>query len=186
MKPKTDKESASVVSLYLQRSEKAIRETERLYGRLFLRIAANITADPGLAEEVVNDTYLALWNRIPPAQPESLQAYGSAVARNLAISRVRAERAGKRPQVLCELDEVFPDVSEKDPAGDTDLGEHLTRFLQAEDRLSRVVFVMRYFEEEPLDRIAERTGLSEGAVKSRLHRTRQKLRKYLEKRGIHV
>ena len=74
MKPKTDKESASVVSLYLQRSEKAIRETERLYGRLFLRIAANITADPGLAEEVVNDTYLALWNRIPPAQPESLQA----------------------------------------------------------------------------------------------------------------
>ena len=59
-------EDRHIVELYLQRNERAIAETHTKYGRYCHYIAYNILSSNEDAEEIVNDTYLKVWNRIPP------------------------------------------------------------------------------------------------------------------------
>ncbi|MBQ5313232.1 MAG: sigma-70 family RNA polymerase sigma factor, partial [Oscillospiraceae bacterium] len=55
-----------IVSLYLKRDEQALKETDDKYRRLCFSIAKNILADTEDCRECVNDTYMAVWNSIPP------------------------------------------------------------------------------------------------------------------------
>ncbi len=55
-------EDAAIVDLYWQRSDQAISETDRKYGRYCHRIAMNICTDNEDAEECVNDTWFRAWN----------------------------------------------------------------------------------------------------------------------------
>ena len=50
-------EDAAIVDLYWQRSDQAISETDRKYGRYCHTIAYNICASNEDAEECVNDTW---------------------------------------------------------------------------------------------------------------------------------
>jgi RNA polymerase sigma-70 factor (ECF subfamily) len=83
-------EDRQIVKLFLQRSGNAIAATARKYGSRLLQLASNILRDPRDAEEAVNDTYLALWNAIPPEEPDPLSAYSYRVCRNTALNRYRA------------------------------------------------------------------------------------------------
>ena len=85
-------EDQQIVALYHQRSEGAIWETDRKYGPFCRRIAMNILTIREDAEECVNDTYHAAWNRMPPELPASLRAFLGRITRNLSISRFRANR----------------------------------------------------------------------------------------------
>lgn len=61
-----------IVALYWERSETAISETERKYGRYCHYIARNILHSDQDAEECVNDTYQRAWETMPPRKPEHL------------------------------------------------------------------------------------------------------------------
>ena len=61
-----------IVDLYWERSESAISETEKKYGKYCHYIAYQILNSNEDAEEVVNDTYSKAWESIPPKRPESL------------------------------------------------------------------------------------------------------------------
>ena len=179
------KRESEIIDMFFRRDPGALKSVSDDYGRLFRRIAFNITSSDTVADEVANDVLLALWNAIPPARPQNLSAYGSAVARNIALGRVRSERSRGRPEVVEELDESVPDGLPDDADGEL-LSCLIESFLKNCPGRTRAVFVMRYFEEEPLERISERTGMSAGAVKSLLHRTRLKLRAYLEREGYRI
>ena len=64
-----------IIQMLWQRLEQAIDALAQKYGRRLQHTAMNILEDPQDAEEAVNDTYLALWNAIPPARPDPLCAY---------------------------------------------------------------------------------------------------------------
>ena len=64
-----------IVSLYLKRDEQALKETDDKYRRLCFSIAKNILADTEDCRECVNDTYMAVWNSIPPNKPDNFKAY---------------------------------------------------------------------------------------------------------------
>ncbi|MGN1144774.1 MAG: RNA polymerase sigma factor [Anaerovoracaceae bacterium] len=66
---------AQILQLFEHRSEEAISAATLQYGGLCRQIAMNILGNAEDAEECVNDTWLAVWNRIPPEQPRSLTAY---------------------------------------------------------------------------------------------------------------
>lgn len=51
-------QDAEIVALYWERNERAIRETERQYGRYLFQIAHNILREREDSRECVNDTYL--------------------------------------------------------------------------------------------------------------------------------
>ena len=85
-----------IISLFFKRDERALDETERKYGNLIRYIASNILPVPEDAEECVNDVYLALWNSIPPTEPQNLSAFASEITRRQAMKKLRHNRAEKR------------------------------------------------------------------------------------------
>ena len=173
-----------ITELYFSRDESALVLTQQKYGRLLISIASGITGSVEDAMECANDTYLKLWNSIPPERPKSLKAYSGRIARNLAINRAEYNSAGRRGggEILAELDDSVPAVEPSDSPGE--ISRAIDSFLRKEDRLSRVTFVLRYWYCMSLDEISKRTGAGIPAIKSRLFRTRAKLKRYLEKEGI--
>ena len=176
----------TILELFFARDERALELTAEKYGQLFRRIAYNITSDEMTSEEVVNDTYLALWNRIPPQKPVSISAYGAGVARNLALERIRYLNAAKRSATVEELDECLAGRAIPDEIDDGMLTKSIEKFLLSVPKKARIIFVMRYFEEEPVEKISERTGMTLSAVKASLHRSRKRLRDHLLKEGYEL
>ena len=74
-----------IIELYNARSEKAIDETDKKYGRHCRNTAYNILHDWEDSEECVNDTYLKVWNVIPPQRPARFGAFIMRIVRNLAV-----------------------------------------------------------------------------------------------------
>ena len=177
-------DDAGIVSLFLARSENAIKESQKKYGRLCRGLAMRVLGNRQDAEETENDTFLRAWNTIPPAEPDSLGAYLAVICRRLAIDRLRHSKRKKRGDnayeaSLEELDLAVADLS-ADPADEAALRDMMTRFLAALSDQSRTVFMQRYFWCMTVKEIAADTGLGESAVKMTLARAREKLKKELE------
>ena len=179
-----------IIELFFERSEKAIDETEKKYGRYISAVADSILASKEDTEEVVNDTYLRAWNAIPPSRPRKLGAYLAAIARNLALDRYVARRKEREnvaaEAILDELADCLPDSKSLSPADEFALKQAVNSFLDSLDAKTRVVFMRRYWYMMPIAKIAFMSGMSESNVKTVLHRTRIAFREHLEKEGITV
>lgn len=180
-----------IIELYSARDEAAIKETEREYGRLCYRVAYNILGNAEDAEECVNDTLLAVWNKIPQAViPGNLKAFVCRIARNTALKKLEYNTAAKRsPSAavsLAELEEIVPDNSVPPDSTGENISEAISSFLRLQKPEARKVFVRRYWFFEPISEIAKRFSFSESKVKSMLYHTRKKLRSYLTKEGIEI
>ena len=126
-----------IIALYNARDEAAIRETESAYGRLCHELAMRILGDRSDAEECVSDTWLRVWNAIPPAAPPSLRAYVCKIVRRIAIDRYRMGKAAKRrSEMTVALEEVEPYLAVP-PEGEAELPRLLEAFLRTEDELDR-------------------------------------------------
>ena len=175
-----------IISLYFDRDEQAIAETDKRYGKTCMRVSMSILNSHPDAEECVNDTYLKTWNAIPPAKPNSLCAFLCRIVRNLSINRLEELTAAKRNRDLTvsfeELEACIPLPDEASP----ELADLLESFLQKEGETDRVLFVGRYWFACPVEELARRTGLTRRAVHMRIFRTRERLRAYLTERGYGV
>ena len=89
-------EDSEIIRLFFERSEQAIGELDKKYGAAATKTAANILQDRLDVEECVNDTYLGVWNSIPPHRPNPLVSYVCRITRNLAVSKLRSNAAVKR------------------------------------------------------------------------------------------
>lgn len=183
----------AIIELYFGRDEQALRETSDKYGALCFRVAHNILGSLEDAEEVVNDAYLATWNAIPPARPNSLRAFICGIARNSALKRLEYNTAKKRsPDVLLsfsELEEILTDGADIHDTSDIsaeELGALIEKFLKTQSADARCVFVRRYWFFDSIAEIAKKYYFSESKVKTLLSRTRKKLKTYLNKEGYFV
>ncbi len=180
---------ADIVALYFARSEDAISESDRKYGKTCHTIAYNILHSDEDAEECVNDTWLRAWNAIPPEKPVRLGAWLSTVTRRLALSRYErgtaAKRVGGIQASLEELSECVADGS-LTIADEVALSNAINGFLASLPARTRMIFMRKYWYMDSVADIAGAMGMGESAVKVSLHRTREKFRKYLEKEGITV
>src|SRR5512147_1988720 len=81
-------------------SEAALGTLYDRYGDAIFAAAYRLTSDRGAAEEVVQETFLTLWNRAEQFNPDvgSLSAWLHTIGRNRAVDRLRA--AGRRPQLV--------------------------------------------------------------------------------------
>lgn len=185
-------EDRQIVALYRARSENAISETAKKYGRYCLKIAMNILHSHEDSEECVNDTYLRAWNVIPPQNPKKLSAFLGRITRNLALdcyaSRTAQKRGGGQlPLALEELQECIPaSESTEHAVTEAQLTEALNRFLSALSPQTRQIFVQRYWYFNSIREIASALSLGESKVKMTLLRTRNELKAFLEKEGIEL
>ncbi len=161
--------------------------------------ASRLTSDRQVAEEVVQETFLALWNRAELFNPAagSLAAWLHTIARNRTVDRLRA--AGRRPNLVALS--AASGVDEHDTAalerlagrgrvlGGADLGPGPEGALEsAEVRVAvqgalatmsdteRTVIVLAYHEELSQTEIAKRLGWPLGTVKTRTRRALLHLR----------
>ena len=88
-------EDKKIIELYWQRSEQAITETDIKYGKLCKQLAKNILYNISDAEEVVNETYLGVWNAIPPERPKYLKTFICRITKNIAMAKARYYNAEK-------------------------------------------------------------------------------------------
>ena len=81
---------------------------------------------------------------------------------------------------------MLPDKSISPDTEDSRIADAINEFLGGLDPCSRAVFMRKYWFFDSVGEIAKRFGFSEPKVKSSLFRTREKLRKFLEERGIRI
>lgn len=185
-------EDEKIVELFLLRDEKAIGLTGTKYGGSLRKIALNICGNLSDAEECENDTYLAAWNSIPPHEPRRyFFPYLAKIVRAKALNKVREETAQKRSAQLTELsDELESCLPGKENVEETVdakvLSGAVSDFLRTQSEEKRNIFIRRYFFLDSVSDIAERTGISEGKVKTVLFRTRAALKDYLRKEGWNI
>lgn len=181
-----------ILELYNARSESAIARTDEKYGGYCRAIAFQILSDKQDTEECVNDTYYRAWNLIPPNCPPCLKTFLGRITRRLSFhmfeKRLAAKRGGgELPLVLDELSECVPAVQDTENTVDAMLlAETVNAFLKQLSVEERYIFVHRCWYVEPMREIADSLGITENYTKVLLHRTRQKLKRVLEKEGIMV
>ena len=177
----------AILALFFDRDESAITETDRKYGKYLLAIAYNILRDREDSKECQNDTYLRIWNSIPPERPRAFSAYLAKIIRGLAINRLRDARRKKRipPELihsLSELESVLP--AQIDEEQSRLIAQEISAFLRGENENGRYIFMSRYFYMRPIAHVADTLGVSQSTVKKRLYSMKEKLRDTLEKEGI--
>ena len=138
------------------------------------RFAYRMTGSGPLAEDVVQETFLALWQKPSAYNPERgpVRALLLGIARNLILKHRRDERPHEE---LEEQDSVCGPVDL--PAGER--AAFVARAIGMLPPLQREALILAEYEELSLAEIGRATGAELAAVKSRLHRAREGLRRLL-------
>lgn len=184
-------EDNKIVDLFWSRSEDAIFETQKKYGKYCKYIANNVLRDEWDSEECVSDTYVRLWELIPPNRPEKLSVFAAKIVRGLAIDRLRGKLAKKRgvPETEPITDELAECLNGTDLSGAESgifLRDAINGFLRGLEKEKRKIFVRRYWYMSSIRDIAIDMKISEGNVKTTLCRLRAELKSFLEKEGFEV
>lgn len=184
-------EDEKIIELFFERSENAIIELAKKYGRLCTRISYNILHDNEDTEECVNDAYYVVWNKVPPERPDPFRTYLLRIVKNISIKKFRYRRAMKRN---CEYEMSLEELGECISHGNVveeeialkELTAHIEDFLNILSEEDRVMFVKRYWFVEAVKDIAEEFGITQRNASMRLTRIRKKLKTYLDERGIKI
>jgi RNA polymerase sigma-70 factor (ECF subfamily) len=145
------------------------------------RFAYRMLGSAALAEEVTHDCFLSLVRaplRFDPSRA-ALRTYLYAAVRNLASKHFR-RHGGEFP--FDELEDEPTSPEHEEPLRrllDAELAEEVQRAVEALPPLQREVIVLVEYEELTLAETAAIVGADVGAVKSRLHRARARLRRSL-------
>lgn len=149
------------------RCEDGLRRALRDHGPSVLGIARHVVRDASTAEEVAQDTFLALWNgwqRVDLAKG-TLRSFLVTVARRKAIDRVRANEAWKRAMAR----ERPEGIEDERASHDTILQRiDLAPALQRLTHVQREALALAYFGGRTYREVAQELGIPEGTAKTRL------------------
>lgn len=179
-----------IVELFFSRDEKAISVASEKYGKYCAAVAMNILRNREDSEECVNDALLKAWESIPPERPRNLGGFLAKLTKNISINRYNIENAQKRgggevPLIFDELSECIPDKSDVERSFEqSELIAAVKDFLKTLTEGKRNLFLLRYWYCMSVSEAAIRVGISDNNAAVTLQRTRQKLLKYLQKRGF--
>ncbi|MBO5078178.1 MAG: sigma-70 family RNA polymerase sigma factor [Oscillospiraceae bacterium] len=180
-------EDQKIVKLLWQRAESAIEALAQKFGKRLMSIAMNILGVRQDAEESVNDTYLAVWNTVPPKKPDPLAGFVYATGRNISLDRLKYNTAEKRDNrydlSIDELANCIPAPALEETVEARELGLAINRFLGTLRADDRALFLRRYWFGDPVRQIARDLGMRENTASVRLGRLRMQLRRHLVEEG---
>lgn len=175
-----------IIELYWQRDERAISETDFKYGQFLYRIAYNILHDNLDCEECQNDTYLDIWNAIPPERPNVFPAFITQIMRRTAIDRYKEKMSKKRvpSELTLSLEELDFELECNDDAHE--LGKIISDYIRTLPERQQFIFVGRYYMAEPVQNIADDLNVTASAIYKELGKIKTDFKNYLERSGIYV
>ena len=158
-----------LVARLQRRDPQALAELYDRYGRLAYSLVLRIVRDGGIAEDLVQETFLRVWNRVQgfDAGKGSMGPWLLAVARNRAIDYLRS--AGGRERNAVEFEETDHPALYTDMERDLLISDKARRVKAAMAKLPanhRQVIELAYFEGLSQTEMAERMGQPLGTVKT--------------------
>jgi RNA polymerase sigma-70 factor (ECF subfamily) len=159
--------------------DRPLGELYRRYGGRIYGLGMQLLSNPGLAEEVVQETFLRVWRNAGRFDPDR----GSGVSFIFTISRRLAIDLWRRPSSR-------PTEPEPPDAPTEDHVDRLLVKLGVRDALNtlsdphRQVLELSYREHLKQAEIAEKLGIPLGTVKTRSHHARRQLKTALQQREI--
>lgn len=179
-----------LIELFWERDEKAIQATDTKYGKFLFRIANNILHDRQDCEECQNDTYLGIWNSIPPTIPHVFPAFIAKLIRNIAIDKYKKKTRKMRipSEMTVALDELrdtvcsidFPEIQS------SELGRLINEYVNSLPERQKYIFIGRFYMGDKLSIIADKLNLNVSTVSRETEKIKQGLRDHLERSGIYV
>ena len=206
-------EDQKIIDLYTNREERAIHETDKKYGRLCTSISMGILNDIRDSEECVSDTWLTLWNQIPPKKPNPFKAYICRIIKNLSLKRYEYHHAKKRnSQYDLSLEELEECISkEQNVENQIELrelkldfpyiqnGVNISNFTRPTDiqkkrmreklnlpKEKRILFLRRYWFLQSVSEMARDYEITPKNMSVKLLRIRKELKEYLKEEGFEI
>jgi RNA polymerase sigma-70 factor (ECF subfamily) len=138
------------------------------------RFARRMTGSAAVAEDIVHDAFLVLWRTPSVYDPArgTMRSFLLGVTRNLSLQRLRRDRPHE------DLDESASLTGPIDLAG-LERAEAVARAVASLPALQREALILAEYENLSLEEIGRAAGAELAAVKSRLHRARENLRRML-------
>lgn len=164
-----ERSDVQLIERLLVRDQAALREVIADYGGVVHGMARRVLAEPALAEEVAQDTFLALWRRPGAYDPArgSLQSFLLGIVRNKAIDLVRKEESLRRTRdsLAAEM-QVTP--SSYDSGDRVEERQQVRAALETLTQVQREAIVLAYFGGRTYREVATELGIPEGTAKTRL------------------
>lgn len=180
---------SDIIDLFFGRSEMAIIELSKKYGKICMKVSYSILNNIEDSEECVNDSYLSVWNTVPPQRPNPLLAYLLKIVRNISLNRYdynsRKKRNNTYDECLYEIEWSLasPDTPENEFNAKL-IASSIDEFLETLDDMTQMLFVRRYWYMDSYKDLSKLSSLKEETIRKRLSRTRNSLMHFLEERGI--
>ena len=170
----------SIIEKLKKRDEHGMDELLLHYGPLLRYVIKPFLADERDREEVLQNVLLAVWDKIDSfnAEKGSWTSWLTAIARNAALNRARAEKrreAGKLPE-----DEADPRPTPEEQLLREERQKALLAALDSLTKSERALFYRKYYYRQSTAQIAAELGTTERAAEGKLYRIKQKLRALLE------
>ena len=181
-----------IIELYWRREEKAIQETDKKYGQFLFRIAYNILHERLDCEECQNDTYLGVWNAIPPTRPTVFPAFITQIMRRIAINRYKEKASKKR--IPSELTISMEDVNGTLHGDDSvavkyemaEVGKIINTYVRELSDRQRYIFIDRFYLAESVETIATDLSISVPTVYREIDKIKHSLKLYLEWNDVYI
>ncbi len=166
--------------------EAALREAYREHGAAVNGLAVRILSNEALAEEVVQDVFVRLWEQPDrfDATRGRLRAFLLSMTHSRAVERVRAEESLRRRHAAAEREPIEIADDPARVAESRDVEQAVRAALTELPAAQRVPIEMAYFDGMSYRQVAAELGEAEGTVKYRIRTGMQKLRAALQTTGV--
>lgn len=178
--PADQAQDVDLVQRIAGRDESALRELYAAYGQRLYAYALRLTDDPALAEDVVQDALVVVWNLAGSYRGEGrLLAWLMGIVHHTALKALRH----RTTPLSAGMEEALPaaDPLPEEQAQHSQQCDWLRRGLQQLSPEHRAVLELVFYQGLSLQETAEVCGCPLGTVKSRLSHARQQLRGLLSR-----
>src|SRR5512133_2238520 len=173
----------------------ALAELFEAYADPIYRLAIQLVGDPSAAEDVVQETFIsAITHREGFEGRSKLSSWLYRIAYNAALGKLRAKHEEPLPEEEPDDDSPAPlprslidwDLTPEQLQANGEAADYMEKAIQSLPLKYRVVFFLRDMEDQSTEQTAEVLGLTETAVKVRMHlarlSVREKLSEYFDER----
>jgi RNA polymerase sigma-70 factor, ECF subfamily len=175
-------EERELIARLQRRDPQALAELYDLYGKLAYSLVLRVVRDQAIAEDLVQETFLRVWNRVHSVDSDkgSIGPWLLAIARNRAIDYLRSSAGRERRAV--ELDEIDHAPLYREMEAGILISDQARRVKLAMDKLApnyRTVMELAYFEGLSQSEMAAKMGQPLGTIKTWVRTALQSLREDL-------
>lgn len=167
--------------------EKALEKAIEQYSRLAASVVYNVSRGSLTKEdieEVVSDVFVTLWNNAEKVQDRKLKGYICTIARTRTLNKLAAEDSS----LIFNIDDYDPEdnFSITDETEKKDIYRKLHEIIKEIEMPDREILIRYYFHYQTVSQISEEMSIKIGTIKTKLRRSREKIKAKLIERSYTI